>query len=693
MIEWFYKLEPSNFKRTEERAYMSTLYRNDCRHKGLLAAAFAFAGVALIGPVDAKAEVSVPQMEISVVIEEDGSALVTQNWQTYTDEGTEFYLYYKDSGYLEYTDFTVRDETQAYEDLGEWDVYADFEDKAYCSGINFVDDGVELCWGISEYGSNSYTISYRLWNLVTQYEDQPGFLYRFVNSSDQFYPTQVTMTIEMADGTPLAEDDARIWGFGYDGQIVFEDGKVIVRTESDLCDDENITVLLALDDVAIEPEHESDLLLSDVIDTALEDSDYLEEYLDGDSYEDDYWDFIDYYDEDTGIGLDFENGDVYAVVVRNDEYFYYPVEWDEDQQAYGFWDEDFEWCYVADEPYWEDLDFDCDIYETDWSISGWEDDSPDGFLDSLLWNFDPELLLFVIIAGGIAIYVGLQVKRNSENTARIADAWSQAPVYMEIPNGGNLNVTYALAKMAAMADKEAVFSARIMKLALEGAVDLVESPDHEGRQNLKLNPAFESGDYCDMRLFYTLRKAAGDNQLLSEKELKRYVEKHWEKLDDYLTECEKAGLTTLEESGCIKEGGSKALDLTDAGMEALKEVIGFKKYLENYEAYETSQPAPSQEEWISYLPYAALFGIIEDFEVHVKKAYGQEEYQRNYYPYFWYGHYCHRYSHAMEIAVRNGRAAHEASMNASHSNFSGGGGSSSIGGGGGFSGGGGGGVR
>ena len=128
----------------------------------------------IISPQKVSAEVIVEQMDIDVTIQDDGSAIITQNWTTNVDEGTEFYLYQKDSGYLKFKNLRVSDSNKTYSNIGDWDVDADFDEKAYKCGINEVSDGVELCWGISEYGSNTYTITYELENLIRAYKDNDG---------------------------------------------------------------------------------------------------------------------------------------------------------------------------------------------------------------------------------------------------------------------------------------------------------------------------------------------------------------------------------------------------------------------------------------------------------------------------------------------------------------------------------------
>ena len=100
----------------------------------------------------------VPEMEIEVALRPDGSAYVTQIWSAQTDDGTEFYLARNDSGYLSITDFSVSDKNGPYTFVENWDVSASFDEKAGKCGILDTDDGVELCWGISEYGETRYAI-------------------------------------------------------------------------------------------------------------------------------------------------------------------------------------------------------------------------------------------------------------------------------------------------------------------------------------------------------------------------------------------------------------------------------------------------------------------------------------------------------------------------------------------------------
>ena len=224
----------------------------------------------------------VPEMELDVALRPDGSAHITQVWTTDTDEGTEFYLGCRDSGYLTITDFSVSDQNGPYVYVEDWDVDASFEEKANRCGILETGEGVELCWGISEYGENCYTIEYVLHDLVGSYSDADGFNHRFVDEMS-FFPTDVALTIRNEDGTPLTDENCDIWAFGFDGQIQFEDGVIRAWSEAPLEGGAHMTVMVALEKGVLSPGRVVEDSFESVKERALEGSDY------GDS-EDAAWD-------------------------------------------------------------------------------------------------------------------------------------------------------------------------------------------------------------------------------------------------------------------------------------------------------------------------------------------------------------------------------------------------------------------
>ena len=215
----------------------------------------------------------VSEMELDVALRPDGSAHITQVWTTDTDEGTEFYLGCRDSGYLTITDFSVSDQNGSYVYVEGWDVDASFEEKANRCGILETGEGVELCWGISEYGENRYTIEYVLHDLVGSYSDADGFNHRFVDEMN-FFPTDVALTIRNQDGTPLTDEICDIWAFGFDGQIRFEDGVIRAWSEEPLERDQHMTVMVSLEKGVLSPRRAVEDSFETVKERALVGSDY-----------------------------------------------------------------------------------------------------------------------------------------------------------------------------------------------------------------------------------------------------------------------------------------------------------------------------------------------------------------------------------------------------------------------------------
>lgn len=236
-------------------------------------AAFLLLLIGLCGTTSISAANRVPRMEIYVVLQPDGSAYITQIWTAATDKGTEFYLACRDNGYLSITDFSVADENGSYTYTENWDVSSSFEEKAGKCGIVETDEGVELCWGISEYGENTYTIEYVLHDLVGSYQDADGFNYRFVDEMS-FFPTDAVIVICNQDGTPLADDTCDIWAFGYDGQIQFEDGIIYAWSETPLESGQHMTLMLSLEKGILSPLRTVDDSFETVKEKAFEGSDY-----------------------------------------------------------------------------------------------------------------------------------------------------------------------------------------------------------------------------------------------------------------------------------------------------------------------------------------------------------------------------------------------------------------------------------
>ena len=164
---------------------------------------------------------SINKIYMDVYINNNGNATVTERWETDFNSDTEFFKAYNNLGNSSIINFSVTDESgRLYEKIPEWDVNASFEEKAYKYGIRNTSDGIELCWGKSEYGERTYMLQYEIVNLVMQYTDAQGLYFNFLNL-DQ---TVQVATINIHSDMQFSSANSKIWSFGNNGNISFIDG-------------------------------------------------------------------------------------------------------------------------------------------------------------------------------------------------------------------------------------------------------------------------------------------------------------------------------------------------------------------------------------------------------------------------------------------------------------------------------------
>lgn len=153
---------------------------------------------------------SIEDINMNVYIDSNGNANVTETWKASLYSGTEGYRAYTKLENSTISNFSVTDENgKSYEILPSWNTSGTLETKAYKCGIHYINDGLELCWGISEYGNRTYTLKYTISNFVTQYNDTQGIYFNFLNLKQDIGNAKVTIYSD----TPFSLDNARIWAF------------------------------------------------------------------------------------------------------------------------------------------------------------------------------------------------------------------------------------------------------------------------------------------------------------------------------------------------------------------------------------------------------------------------------------------------------------------------------------------------
>jgi len=181
-------------------------------------------------------------IDIDLFIDENGHGHFTSTYIYDDDEGTEHYLPIGNLGDSEIRDFKVERNGQPMEDVGYWDVDGSFDYKANRYGISETGDGYELCYGITEYGRNEFKLSYTITNLVKELNDYQMVYWKFINDSLSEPPERVSLTVRSKEA--YKEEDLRMWGFGFGGEINLLDGRIEARNLEEFSYDNYMTILL-----------------------------------------------------------------------------------------------------------------------------------------------------------------------------------------------------------------------------------------------------------------------------------------------------------------------------------------------------------------------------------------------------------------------------------------------------------------
>ncbi|MDD8049016.1 MAG: DUF2207 domain-containing protein [Thomasclavelia sp.] len=191
--------------------------------KGLLALALLLVTlVSFSSRVDAS---SISKLSFDIVLDDNSNAKITQTWEGTFNEGTEVYQAYENMGDSKITDYSVKDETGTnYVSLDHsWNVDSTREYKKNKCGIVDKSDGYELCFGIGDYGVHTYTMTYTITNFVVEYKDGvQGINWQLISRNLSPMPNEFSIKITNPSH-PFYDSNTDIYGFGYDGQCVFDD--------------------------------------------------------------------------------------------------------------------------------------------------------------------------------------------------------------------------------------------------------------------------------------------------------------------------------------------------------------------------------------------------------------------------------------------------------------------------------------
>lgn len=185
---------------------------------------------------------SIQSISMDIFVDNKGDAYVTETWKCNVTQGTEVYHPYYNLGKSSIKNLKVTDGSNKYKTESSWNTSGTLSSKAGKCGINKISNGVELCWGISSYGSHTYIAEYTITNFVSETEDAQMIYwtlipYEFSNSIGKVY-IKIHTDFDIADTID-------VWGYGnYGGTAYVYDGYIEMQSDGILNTNEYMTILV-----------------------------------------------------------------------------------------------------------------------------------------------------------------------------------------------------------------------------------------------------------------------------------------------------------------------------------------------------------------------------------------------------------------------------------------------------------------
>ena len=207
--------------------------------KILLLTIFAFILLTFFSSVEAN---SIDSISMDIYVDNNGNASVTEVWDCNVTQGTEVYHPYYNLGNSVISNLSVSENQNDYAYQSHWNTSGSLSSKAYKCGINKVSNGLELCWGISNYGTHTYTVKYNISNFVSELTDSQMIYwtlipYDFSNPIGNAY-------IKIHSNFDIP-DSVGVWGYGnYGGTAYVYDGYIEMQSDGRLSSNEYMTILV-----------------------------------------------------------------------------------------------------------------------------------------------------------------------------------------------------------------------------------------------------------------------------------------------------------------------------------------------------------------------------------------------------------------------------------------------------------------
>lgn len=169
-------------------------------------------------------------IDMDIYIDENGTANITEIWHVKGSDGTEWYKGYSNLGKSVITDFKVSMDGMPLT-YKKWVVSESLDKKKGYYGTINKTNGVELCFGKSDYKEHKFTLTYKVSNYIFNTDDAQVLYWTLIDSLSGVSFSDYTVEISSYYEFP---DTLDVWGFGYKGYAYVEDGVIKMSNEGSM---------------------------------------------------------------------------------------------------------------------------------------------------------------------------------------------------------------------------------------------------------------------------------------------------------------------------------------------------------------------------------------------------------------------------------------------------------------------------
>lgn len=201
-------------------------------------------------------------LDIDVYIDPKGDALIKQNWDVTVVSGTEWYIPIGNLNGSLIRGLKVSEDGKEFESDGDkWDVGRSIVQKAgRCGIVDKGSSGVELCWGVGNYGPHKWTASYVVLGLVQSLQDYDAFNFMFVNPGMVAPPQHASVRFHKISADGFVADSTRFWFFGCEGESkLCEDGTIFFETDRPMPSNGKVIAMLRFEKGMFDAYNEKDI--------------------------------------------------------------------------------------------------------------------------------------------------------------------------------------------------------------------------------------------------------------------------------------------------------------------------------------------------------------------------------------------------------------------------------------------------